>query len=399
MKIISHSSSCIGALLVLSLSMQAAEPVSQPEANSPGWNYRPGVGLIYGDGKVFAEGTGKALLDHATKSGIQDVPLGDFHLGNADTWRFGIRMQESFEDTNGAANPATFEWSRQDGVEDWNARGAILLDLYAPTGGPLGYDWSKRSFHLTFGAQINKFEENGKDVDNQTFFGLIDFKPHFMGGQGDFWKQPIRVGGVFHRDLITDSEDWGLILRYDPLIRLFKSSFGLGMFNQFDDAGSGNFNVTKLADHDDNRGGHRTTGKPGTPFDPSSAASGNDDPTTPTSRTAAGFAIRPLIGFKLADGSAPQKLRDLSDTYLQYGGTASLSLFHQRVELGYSVVCHTALSGHDDTHVNQTAFINVTPRPRSGKSPLYFRAAWHSGEAAPTFEDHEGFTIGVGIKL
>lgn len=393
--------------------ISATRPTNDNAADfdSGNWHFRPGIGLIYGKPDTYAEGIGKALLDWNAsgrpEQAIHDVPIGDFRLDDADEFRMAFRLQDTIDFTSAGAGPATFTWSNEDGNEDWNARGAVLVDLYFAKSSLLGYDTERKSFRLSLAAEVNKFEENGKETDNQSFGALLDYFPHLQSNQKDrYWHQPIRLGAVYRQDNITGTEDWGFLVRYDPVFRIFQK-FLIGARNRYQDSGiagdllGGNI---ELAKPEASKSGDRSTRSGRAErFTDSNVATksgfGFSDPTNPINNPSSAIDIRPFLGLKLADGSDVSSLNELSDAYFQYGAKASLSLYHGRVEMGYMVIAHTPVSDGGDTFINQTAFIDISPRARSSKSPLFLRMAYHTGEAAPLFEHHEGWTLGFGLRL
>jgi hypothetical protein len=366
------------------------------------WRFLPGIGFVYDEsGAMTADRYVESKLFSLQQFNEQPIPYGDLRLlDDSDSFRFGFRVQDRLDTTAASAAPATFNWERMDGIENWQARGALLMDLYFPADVPwLGYrtgcsncEEGGNSLRFTFAGEINRYDLGEEPVDQFSvgFFASynVRYMPNLTKSKANaYFTQPVRLGALFTRDNLTGQEQWSLLARVDPVFRIFRSLI-IGARNRFEDSGrSLGFNpqlpkAKELFDNDT---------KP-------SLKALEGDVTNPSQINIAGLDIRPHIALRLADNSEIASVTDLDDALLQYGLKVALPLFRGRLELGYEIMSHTAVSG-GATFTHQTAFADFSPRPRDSKSPLFLRLAWQRGEAAPDFRNREGVSVGMGVRF
>ncbi|MCB1228306.1 MAG: hypothetical protein KDK99_21045 [Verrucomicrobiales bacterium] len=400
----------LAGLLVPDLVRAQASPDSGaailpiPDYQRDGWNFwlRPGVGLVLSknhedsltstDSKREAKANSK-LGPHVTGrletlDEDLDFPDGDPFLLTEDSWRWTLRIQRSFDRVPGASEPAQFSWSRVDGQEDYTVDGGIMVDMYLPSSmRSLGYRAERNGFYLTVGAEMHRLKAGDAPVDNHTFFAMLNMRPAWIHAADR--KQALRLGVAYTKDNITDKDSLGLLVRYEPVWWLFGREIPL-----MDVPKRMGFSLKKYPKPKSLLG----ESAPDSYQRFSANKISEIDATDPIFSAATTLSVRPFFGFNLADGSGVSSLDDVSGAFARYGILAGTSFFHRRVQLGYSLTCHTALDG-GDTFVSHSAFVDLFLRSLNSRSPLTLRAAYVSGQAAPTFQDREMITIGLGIKL
>jgi hypothetical protein len=390
-------------LTFATLALQAQDNNSPATfADDINWRFLPGVGVVYDEtGDLTADRFVKSKLYSLGKQHDESIPYGDYRLfDDPDKARVGFRLQDQIDTTGTSAAPATFNWERMNGAENWQARGALLMDLYLPSDLPwLGYRTGCKdckeggnSLRFTFAGEINRDDLADEPIDQFSlgFFASynVRFMPNITPSAADaYFTQPVRLGALFTRDNLTGQEQWSLLARVDPVFRIFRKLI-IGARNRYEDSGKKLGLSTKLTEAKDIFE-KDTQPAPG-PLP--------EDVTNPSQINIAGVDIRPHLALRLADNSEIASVTDVDDALLQYGLKVALPLFRGRVELGYEIMSHTAVSG-GQTFTHQTAFADLSPRPRSDKSPLFIRVAWQSGQAAPDFTQRDGVSVGLGLRF
>jgi hypothetical protein len=288
--------------------------------------------------------------------------------------------------------------------------GALMLDILLKKGSVMGYDPDSMSFRFTVGAEMHRFTEGDTSFDNRSFFGLLNITPTVADPSApekrNMWRQPVQLGAVLHQDLLTDESAWGFILNYQPVVGVIGKWFELrdkirGVGLRLEGLAKKKELVNPATDNDAPGAYHDKEDSrllQGTAFERLEDGEDGELVAMPKSVSASALRVDPFIGLNLADGSALSSVDQLSDAYLRYGITARAAFFHRRVILGYSLTCNTGIDG-GQSHVLHSAFVDYLPRPQGSVSPLAIRAAWTSGEAGPSFTDHEIFTVGLALKL
>ena len=327
-----------------------------------------------------------------------------------------IHMQNDYRSPRSEAQPFHLGWTDAnkggESQTSYEVDGALMAGLRIPRTwfGDEAFKWLKydpknRRTLLFVGAEWDVLNASSGPRDTRTYFGHLETQINHLNNSSVGKNDPadvLKIGGVYQEDRELGNERWAMYIDWEPVIeQLFgdlqlpgiKRSLGLTALGRkrFSGNASGEGGSQKsLASEQDPKTANTTRAV-------KSIASGE---VIEFGSRGSYFFLDPNLALEIGDINWQDGFQheDLHGHFLRGEVLTGVGLIGERFQISYRAMAHAPLEDLDQIfwHHRATALF----RPLIHKEiPLSLDISYTKGQDAPSFEDEEIWSVGLGIKF